>query len=549
MTAALPPTVTAEHFEAAVPITSLFPSETNPRKSFDEQRLAELAKTIAEKGVLEPILARPHPSKKGEALEIVAGERRWRAAKIAKLATVPVIVRPLGDKDALEIQTIENAQREDLHPLEQAAGYERLIKDYGYTAESIADKIGKTRAHVFQIRKLGALSPRLREAFVADEMDTTLATVLARVPSAAMQEQAWQELKRQHSDGFSFRIAADFVRKNYMLDLGRAPFPIADATLVAKAGACGACPKRTGSQPDLFPDIKNGNVCTDPACFAAKRDAQQARVADKLEAKGVVVIRGAQAKKILPDEWSDLDSPEGGVVDPKATCWDDGKRRKWSELAKLAGVELAQLEDPRNGKFIPVVQVKAVREALQKKGVKLERSTRTDDGMVAYRAKQAATEKKNRLETEARRRTWLAIRTKVKRLEAKDLAGIAVAYWDEVWTDNQKRVLDVWGWPHGISDKALQERIRKLAPADLARFFVDLAIAPEIPVKAYYSNSAPIQLEAFGKRTGVQLARVRAALIKEEKLKSAAKVAAAKAKARKAPGKVKVSKPAKRGAK
>jgi hypothetical protein len=143
----------------------------------------------------------------------------------------------LTDKQALEIQTIENAQREDLHPLEQAAGYERLIKEFGYTPEKIADAIGKSRAHVFQIRKLGALSPKLREAFIAGEMDTTLATVFARVPGQSLQDAAWQKLKAEFRNGFSFRIGAEFVRKNFMLDLMRAPFNINDESLVVKPPA------------------------------------------------------------------------------------------------------------------------------------------------------------------------------------------------------------------------------------------------------------------------------------------------------------------------
>jgi ParB/RepB/Spo0J family partition protein len=253
MTAALPVSATAEQFLPKVLIADLEPSATNPRKTFDPQRLSEMARTISEHGILEPILARPLPGNKSGRLEIVAGERRWRAAQLAKRLDVPVILRPLTDKQALEIQTIENAQREDLHPLEQAAGYERLIKEFGYTPEKIADAIGKSRAHVFQIRKLGALSPKLREAFIAGEMDTTLATVFARVPGQSLQDAAWQKLKAEFRNGFSFRIGAEFVRKNFMLDLMRAPFNINDESLVVAAGACGKCPKRTGNQTDLFP--------------------------------------------------------------------------------------------------------------------------------------------------------------------------------------------------------------------------------------------------------------------------------------------------------
>jgi hypothetical protein len=263
----------------------------------------------------------------------------------------------------------------------------------------------------------------------------------------------------------------------------------------------------------------------------------------KLEAQGTVVITGKKAKEILPHDWSNLGHPQGGVVDPTAACWDDAKRRSWGALAKLAGVEHARLEDPHNGKLRPVVQVAAVRKALADKGVKLDTATRDDSGMVAYRAKQKATEERDRLETEARRLTWIALRAKVGRLEAKELALIAGAYWEEIWHENQKRVLDAWSWPQGASDKAIAERIQKLPPAQLARFLVDLAIVREIPCKSYNAN-APTRLVALGRRHGVSLDKIRAGVKKEAQLKKAAKAAAAKKKARTAPGKVKIKKPA-----
>jgi ParB/RepB/Spo0J family partition protein len=534
------------------PLEILVPSPTNPRKHFAEDALAELAKTIADHGVLEPILVRPLATGDARALgkpvklEIVAGERRWRASKIAGRKEIPCIVRPLTDKQTLEIQTIENAQREDLHPLEQAEGYERLIKDFGYTVEEIADKIGKSRPHVFQIRKLRHLAPKLREAFINDEMDTTLATVFARVPGASLQEEAWQKIKREFPNGFSFRAAAEFVRKNYMLDLARAPFPIADATLNPKAGACGACPKRTGNQADLFPDVKNGNVCTDPQCFQFKRSAHQQRTVEKLEEKGTVVITGAKAKAAIPYDYSDLRYPSAGLVDPQGKCWEDEKHRSYGQLAKLAGVSLAQIQVPQTGELRPVVQLEPLKKALVAKGIKLA-GRGQDDGGARYRAQQKASEEKSRLETEARRLTWLAVRAKISKLDGKDLGLIAAAYWREVWHENHKRVLEAWQWPTDLSDKAVEERIVRLAPAQLARFFVDLALVREIPVKPYNSEP-PAKLIALGRRHGVSLDKIRAGVQKAAKLKKAAKLAAKKQKARKASGTVKIVKPAKKAA-
>src|SRR5579863_9027371 len=128
-----------------LPVASIVPNVNNPRKHFDKAALKDLAKTIAEHGVLEPLLCRPDPlDKHGKKFEIIFGERRWRAAKLAERAEIPVIVRSdIDDQKALEMMVIENDQREDVHPLEQSRGYQALIAG-GYTREQIAEKVGKS---------------------------------------------------------------------------------------------------------------------------------------------------------------------------------------------------------------------------------------------------------------------------------------------------------------------------------------------------------------------------------------------------------------------
>ena len=128
-----------------LPVAFLRPGKFQPRKFFEEEALAGLAQTVKEKGVLTPILVRPLG---GDAYEIVAGERRWRAAQIAKLHDVPVVVRELAAGEALELAIIENVQRADLNPIEEAAAYQELIERFGRTQEQVADEVGKSRSHV-----------------------------------------------------------------------------------------------------------------------------------------------------------------------------------------------------------------------------------------------------------------------------------------------------------------------------------------------------------------------------------------------------------------
>jgi len=128
-----------------LPVAFLQPGRYQPRKSFEEQPLADLAASVKEKGVLSPILVRPLGA---DRYEIVAGERRWRAAQMAMLHDVPVVVRPMADGEALEIAIIENVQREGLNPVEEAAAYEELLTRFGRTQEEVAREVGKSRSHV-----------------------------------------------------------------------------------------------------------------------------------------------------------------------------------------------------------------------------------------------------------------------------------------------------------------------------------------------------------------------------------------------------------------
>lgn len=130
-----------------LPVAWLHPNPLQPRKNFGAEELAELAASIREKGVLQPILVRP-TTRGAEVFEIVAGERRWRAAQLAQLHDVPVVVRELSDAESLELAIIENVQRTDLNAIEEAAGYQELIARFGYKHEQLAQKVGKSRSHV-----------------------------------------------------------------------------------------------------------------------------------------------------------------------------------------------------------------------------------------------------------------------------------------------------------------------------------------------------------------------------------------------------------------
>lgn len=133
--------------DSHVPIEKIHPNPGQPRRQFDEDALADLTASISAKGVLQPLIVRPSPSKPGE-FEIVAGERRWRAAQKAQLHQLPVIVREYDDTEMLEVAIIENIQREDLNPVEEALGFRQLMDQFGHTQEVLAEALGKSRSHI-----------------------------------------------------------------------------------------------------------------------------------------------------------------------------------------------------------------------------------------------------------------------------------------------------------------------------------------------------------------------------------------------------------------
>jgi ParB family chromosome partitioning protein len=151
--------------DGKVPIEFLTPNPKNPRRHFGDAELTDLAQSIREHGVVQPVVARPSPTQAGR-YEIIAGERRWRAAQRAGLSEIPVIIREVNDRTALELAIIENVQRADLNAVEEALGYQQLIDDHGYTQADLGQVIGKSRSHVANTLRLLKLPDVIRDMLV-----------------------------------------------------------------------------------------------------------------------------------------------------------------------------------------------------------------------------------------------------------------------------------------------------------------------------------------------------------------------------------------------
>lgn len=506
------------HSEIA--ITDIAPSPTNPRKRFAPEAMAELTESVKKHGVIQPILIRPLV--KGKTLyELVAGERRYRAAKAAGLATIPAIARELTDVEALELQVIENLQRQDLHPLEEAEGYEVLMKQHHYTADDLAAKLGKSRGYVYARLKLLALTTKGRDAFFAGALNPSVALLVARIPVPKLQDEALKEITNPHSHVRSVRDIEHYLQQHYMLRLSEAPFPPADADLIADVGSCAACPKRTGNQPELFGDVKSKDVCTDPVCFTRKKDAHIERARAAAEAKGQKVITGDAARKIIPYNTVDHGS---GYVDLNAKNYEDAKQRTNRQILGKDAPEPVLVEHPETGKFVEVVPKKALKEKLPQRPV--NDSTKQADATA-------------RLETKINTRIFEEIATKHPgTMQPADAALIAAALFDRTDHEGCKRVLPLWEpeaaakakdhqlW--GLKDK-FAKRIATMSPKELALLMVQLALVNDVHVSSYDNRRKATSLIAVAERIGVDHAAIR------KELQGAVKAKASKASPQKKP--------------
>ena len=171
--------------EMLVPVETIHPNPDQPRRHFDADDLNDLAGSIRSKGIIQPLVVRAHPVKAGE-YEIVAGERRWRASQLAQLHELPVVVREFSDLDVLEIAIIENIQRADLNPIEEAIRYRQLMDKFGHTQEQMAEALGKSRPHIANVLRLLVLPEDVQRFVINGSLSSGHARALITAPNASV---------------------------------------------------------------------------------------------------------------------------------------------------------------------------------------------------------------------------------------------------------------------------------------------------------------------------------------------------------------------------
>lgn len=204
---------TTDNGPVTLRISEIEPNRSQPRKEFDEAALADLADSIREHGVIQPLLVRPLPS---GGYQLVAGERRWRASRMAGLSEVPVVIRELSDHETMELALIENLQRQDLNPIEEAEGYERLMKQFGLTQEQVAKRVVKSRSAVANALRLLALPTEVRTMVSEGEISGGHARAVLAVNEADKRVEAARQmvgLSVRQSEALAKRMNKKTVEK------------------------------------------------------------------------------------------------------------------------------------------------------------------------------------------------------------------------------------------------------------------------------------------------------------------------------------------------
>lgn len=327
-----------------IPVDSIWPSRTQVqqlrRKRFNPDRITEIAASLLSVGQLQPIVVRPQPAImiEGRKYELVLGERRWLAAQQAGLKHIEAKVSELDDAQVLEAQLIENLQREDLHPLEEAEGYRELMAAGDLKKEQLGERVGKSRSWVYSRLALLRMEPATREALESGQIDVSRALELAKIGDPVHQAKGLELASRKHGGDYVFSVRDlrnELGAGGFTISLKLAPFDVADRELIQERGSCEGCEFRSANND---PEATDPDVCTFRSCYEKKVKAHGALALKAAEEHGLPVLRGEAAKKITAGKdryvgFVDLDTAcdFDEFPEPEPQDGDDDKWNAWAE--------------------------------------------------------------------------------------------------------------------------------------------------------------------------------------------------------------------------
>lgn len=510
-----------------IKLEHLAPSPTNPRKTFAEADLADLAASIEKQGVMQPILARlwpdDYPTPEGRAdrplYEIIAGERRYRASLLAGLDEIPVLIRQLNTRQVLEAQIVENLQRRDVSELEEAEGYDLMMREHGYTADELAAKVGKSRAYIYGRLKLCALCEEARQAYREGKLDASRALLIARIPGATLQTKALKEITEGWQGVMPYRSAAQYIQNHYMRGLRHVIFALGDATLHPEAGPCTTCPKRPCNTPELYPDVpedRAADVCTDTECMTAKTDAYLQRQANEAAASGRQVVRGLSWSEFGSDfvqlNAEDPDLPETIPQDEDGndlpdTPIDEAEHARAPTVAEMlqltgAQLEIVLVEHPSTHQLVECVREADYRQAVPAPVVPERAAAR------AHTDARAQHEAACQAEAARRRELFTAIRAHFSNGGIASthaaLRTIAQQFWAARYTYQRHQGAAKLNNITPDQNGGIAGWLAEASPADLITLMLDLALEPATDVPVWATDiTTPAPLLDMARALGI----------------------------------------------
>lgn len=534
-------------------LSDLRPSPTNPRRQVDGDADSVLVNSVKAQGVLQAILVRPLPQGarlegQPQLYEVVAGARRFAAAKAAGLAEIPARVVPMTDEQVVEAQIAENLHRKDVHPLDEAEGFRLMIARMRYTPESIAARIQKPIAFVARRLTLLNLLPKLQDEFLKGKLLLGHAELLSRL-TALDQKEAEKHVfeTRWRDQGTTAISVADlkgWVSSELHLDLGQAPWDLNDKTLCPGAGSCAACPKRTGSRPELFEDVKSKNICTDRTCFEEKRAAHVQRTIDEAKKKGVEMLK-------ISDHY---DTPPKGALGRGE--WAPAGAKKCENTVQGILVKTANYDEEKLGSVSNI----CTNPQCSTHNPSRARQKLSPKELLSARLRNLEVEK---TETRLKLLFWGVLNKVSPSLSTEDLRLVTRRLFERIWHDSKKVLARAYGWEdefkaeHDEKKKEAKKKkvmggfrpdwaeiglakIAEMKPAELSRFAVAATLTELLDPSAgnYRVDVGSETLESLAKERKVDVAaitrevektyREKAGEVKKKTVKSSSKSTAKK---------------------
>jgi ParB/RepB/Spo0J family partition protein len=537
----------------------------------------ELVESIRNNGVLQPVIVKSYAGT-SQYLGVI-GSRRTRAALAAGVASIPAIVRDdLEGAKLTQAVTIENLQREDLPPLLESEQLALLFQSSNVTIADVTERIGKDASYIRKRLQLQHLTDAGKKGLEAGTLQLSIALMLARLtpddqatalPVATGKRSTHGDYARYADDGpVTTKEFGEYIKRAFLLELAGVPWDLADETLVVAAGSCKACPKRTGNAPDLWGDAGKGDRCTDGACFDSKKTAflqlSYAKASAPPPAPAAVATNGATADKAkpgaddgrMPGRVTVKQKPAAIKPAPKPipiTLTDHGPNPKEPTVEKPLGagwfsivkgktncpdtVQAFIVEGDQAHKAGSVIAIcRNMKCRIHNAGASVTRKPSDDRYTREQRAKEKAI-KRERIARQAVLKAALYAVIGGKPMTLDERKTVAIAFFGRVWNENRKHIVALLeidaGSRRSLAEAAVKRWLGKATPAQVDAFLLACAFAPAAWLSSDYGSgqSTKAGLEAFAKRKGVNVAKVRAAAVADKK-KAKAERKAAKGKAK-----------------